>query len=496
MAKTRASGKTNGDSSEPGSPKTPKKVPMSPKSTPRKKKEVAEKHMNGNGSTPEKLIAQTGKTWGRARDVSTGTIIGSALIMLLCPLLVIYFYISCHSFQCELVAPATTAYDLGLVKFAQTYFPKPTTAGFQLYFAWLLFQIALAVFLPGKIGYGQMTPAGFTLPYIVNGLLAWFVTHGLFFGLSLGLGLFPASIIYDNWAGLIVAANLYGYLLTAFCFAKAHYFPTHAADRKFSNSWIYDLYMGIEFNPRIGMLDFKLFHNGRPGIVAWTLIDLSFAAAQYAKIGYVTNQMILINIFHAMYVLDFFYNEDWYLRTIDIAHDHFGFYLSWGDTVWLPTMYTFQSHYAVINPVDLSTPYVIGVLVLGFGGYFIFRSVNDQKDKVRASNGHIKIWGKPAKVIRTEYTTSDGKLHKSLLLISGYWGLSRHFNYVGDLMISMAMCMSCGTKHLSAYFYIIYMTWLLLDRIYRDDHRCRAKYGKYWDQYIKAVPYKLIPYVF
>jgi 7-dehydrocholesterol reductase len=44
--------------------------------------------------------------------------------------------------------------------------------------------------------------------------------------------------------------------------------------------------MGIEMNPRFGKYwDFKLFHNGRPGIIAWTLINLSFAAAQYNKIG-------------------------------------------------------------------------------------------------------------------------------------------------------------------------------------------------------------------
>lgn len=31
--------------------------------------------------------------------------------------------------------------------------------------------------------------------------------------------------------------------------------------------------MGIEFNPRFGKhWDFKLFHNGRPGIIAWTLM--------------------------------------------------------------------------------------------------------------------------------------------------------------------------------------------------------------------------------
>ena len=38
-------------------------------------------------------------------------------------------------------------------------------------------------------------------------------------------------------------------------------------------SVLYDMYMGIELNPRFGKyFDFKLFHNGRPGIIAWTLM--------------------------------------------------------------------------------------------------------------------------------------------------------------------------------------------------------------------------------
>jgi len=41
-------------------------------------------------------------------------------------------------------------------------------------------------------------------------------------------------------------------------------------------------------------------------------------------------------------VLDFFWNEAWYLKTIDICHDHFGWYLGWGDCVWLPYLYTLQ----------------------------------------------------------------------------------------------------------------------------------------------------------
>ena len=88
-----------------------------------------------------------------------------------------------------------------------------------------------------------------------------------------------------------------------------------------------------------------------------------------------------------------------------------------------------------------------------------------------------------------------GEQRESLLLCSGWWGLSRHFNYVasplhasmspaerraarppadlhgdpvqGDLMMSLAFCLTCGVTHILPYFYIIYMTILLV-------HRCAA----------------------
>jgi hypothetical protein len=51
----------------------------------------------------------------------------------------------------------------------------------------------------------------------------------------------------------------------------------------------------------------------------WTLdsnSNLSFTAWQYQLHGYISNSIVIVNILQAMYVLDFFYNEDWYLRTI------------------------------------------------------------------------------------------------------------------------------------------------------------------------------------
>ncbi|KAG0308372.1 7-dehydrocholesterol reductase [Dissophora globulifera] len=457
---------------------------------------------NQEAKAQKKIDAQVGKTWGRDRDVSFRTILISFAILVLSPIWVMYTYISCNGYSCALSAPALEVYNasnhLGaLSTLLARELPTFSPYAIRLFFSWLAFQAILYAILPAKIGYGQRTPAGYLLPYKVNGLLAWFISHAVYAAGGLYFGWWKLSIIHDNWGGLLIAANMYGYFLAFFCFIKAYTFPSHPADRKFSGSAIYDFLMGIEFNPRFGKyFDFKLFHNGRPGIVAWTMINLSFAAAQYQEIGYVTNSMILLNLLHATYVLDFFYNEDWYLRTIDIAHDHFGFYLAWGDSVWLPWLYTLQSHYLLRNTVDLTSVQFAFIFTVGFTGYFIFRSVNHQKDIVRSTDGECMIWGKPAKVIRTSFVTSDGKTHKSLLLCSGYWGLSRHFNYVGDLLISLAMCMTCGVRHLLPYYYVIYMTILLLHRIQRDHTRCKGKYGKFWEEYEKIVPYKLIPYVY
>ncbi|KAI8054354.1 7-dehydrosterol-delta 7-reductase [Syncephalis plumigaleata] len=422
-------------------------------------------------------------TWGRAFEISYFTRAMCASIVMFCPLMVIVFWSACTHYQCSLSAVGYRVLDTpltrdGLWQLFLDVFPQPTKEAFLLHAGWLIYQGVLYAIVPAMIGYGQRTPA-------VNGFNIWIITHVLY------------CIIADNWGGLLVSVNVYGYFLSVFSYIKAYVAPSHPEDRKFSGSWIYDYFMGIEMNPRFGELwDFKLFHNGRPGICAWTLINLSFAAKEFEVKGYVSKEMIALNIMHAVYVVDYFYNEDWYLRTIDIAHDHFGFYLSWGDSVWLPFMYTLQSHYLLRNVVELTPVQYAIIWALELGGFFIFRAANHQKDIVRRTNGDCKIWGKPAQFIRAEYLTSDGKQHKSILLTSGLWGVAQHFNYIGDLMMCTAFCMCCGFEHLLPWFYVIYMTILLVHRTRRDEHRCRAKYGAYWDEYTKAVPYRMLPYVY
>ncbi|KAI9298934.1 ERG4/ERG24 ergosterol biosynthesis protein [Neoconidiobolus thromboides FSU 785] len=440
-------------------------------------------------------------TWGREKNVSFLNILFVGLVFFFSPFIVIYFWICLEHFEGSLFYPLIEIYyryslDKLTVEWLTGLLPVPTRKGFYLYFGWLAFHGLAYLYFPSNIGYGQETPAGHVLPYRVNGFRIWILTHALFFIFTLVFPVFDGAIIAENWGALLVATNVYGYFLTFFSYYKAQYFPTHPEDRKFSGSKLYDLVMGIELNPRLFGIDFKLFHNGRPGITAWTLINISFAYAQYKNLGYVTNSLVALIILHGIYVVDFFYNEDWYLRTIDIAHDHFGYYLAWGDSVWLPFMYTLQSFYLYRNPIDLSIPFFWAIMGLGLGGYFIFRECNNQKDIIRKAGGKGKIWGYEANVITAKYKTSDGETRVSYLLASGYWGLARHFNYFGDLMMCLAFCLTCGLDSLLPYFYFFYMIALLVHRTMRDQNRCKGKYGPYWDKYCELVPYKIVPYIF
>lgn len=208
--------------------------------------------------------------------------------------------------------------------------------------------------------------------------------------------------------------------------------------------------------------------------------------------------MIVVILLHALYVVDFFWNEEWYTRTVDISHDHFGFMLSWGDTTFLPTFYTLQAQYLARYPTNASRTQNVAILLVGIVGYALFRSANHQRYRVRAQQNepNITVWGAPATFIRCKYRTADGKEHKTILLTCGWWGLARHANYLGDLILAWAMCATCGFHHFLPWSYFFYLFALLSHRARRDERRCKNKYGRHWEEYCEAVPHLLIPGVY
>jgi 7-dehydrocholesterol reductase len=161
--------------------------------------------------------------------------------------------------------------------------------------------------------------------------------------------------------------------------------------------------------------------------------------------------------------------------------------------VWVPAVYTSPMLFMVNHPVGLSVVAALIIFALGLASIWINYWADYQRQTVRATNGETTIWGATPKLILAEYSTETGERKTNLLLASGFWGISRHFHYVPELLAAFFWSCATGFSYFSPFFYVIFLTILLTHRAFRDDTKCRNKYGKYWDEYCKLVPYKIIP---
>ena len=85
------------------------------------------------------------------------------------------------------------------------------------------------------------------------------------------------------------------------------------------------------------------------------------------------------------------------------------------------------------------------------------------------------------------------------ILVRGFWGVSRHVNYAGEILQAVALALPAllATGSLVPLLYPLYYVALFVPRAADDDAVCRAKYGPaLWDAYVRAVPWRIVPYLY
>lgn len=258
---------------------------------------------------------------------------------------------------------------------------------------------------------------------------------------------------YDNYVALMSAAIVVSWALSLALFASAALRGDRvlAAVGGSTGSTVYDWFVGRELNPRIGGLDVKEFCELYPGLIGWFVLDLCMAAKQLEASGRVSAAMALICAFHGIYVWDSHRNEASILTTMDITSDGFGFMLAFGDLAWVPFTYSLQARLAVAWPHALPLAGAAACVVLKALGYAVFRGSNGVKDAFRRDPGAPRV-----RHLRTLQTQRGTRL-----IVSGWWGLSRHPNYLGDWIMGVAWCLPLGFSSIVPYFYAIYFATLL-----------------------------------
>jgi hypothetical protein len=360
--------------------------------------------------------------------------------------------------------------------------PAPTWEAAVIFSVWVLFQAILQIVVPGRWQDGTPLPDGTCLRYKMNGWVSFCITLGLFF-LATRLDWIKPTIIYDHFGPLLTTVNIFAFALSLvlYVFGKRS-----QREGRPAGNFFYDYFMGVDLNPRIGSFDLKFFLESRPGLIGWVLVNYSLAARQNEIHG-ITTPMGLVFAFQFLYVADYFWHEEAILTTWDIKHEKLGWMLVWGDLVWVPFTYTLQAYYLLSHPHDLPLWGSAAIVILNLAGYGIFRGANWQKHLFRKDPDAL-VWGKKPEYIRTQ--------RGSLLLISGWWGIARHINYLGDLMMALAWCLPCLFAQPLPYFYFVYFLILLLHRERRDHAACLAKYGPDWENYCRKVPWRIVPYMY
>ena len=333
-----------------------------------------------------------------------------------------------------------------------------------------LVQLLMMWLVPARYHKGPIAPSGHVPVYKANGVQCFLLTIVLWAVGSLYLELFDAGFCYKHASGMFAFLNMSALLLVVVLYIKGRVAPS-TKDAGHSGNLIFDMFWGTELYPRFGKAiwptgwDVKMFTNCRFGLMYWGLSGLSYAAAQYSINGRVSDSMMVSALVQVVYVLKFFWWEMGYMHTMDIQHDRAGFYICWGCLVWVPMLYTCHTLYLVKNAFHMGWPLTVFLLAFGIGGVYLNYEADAQKERFRGAQGKCKIWGKDAEGITAEYTTVDGEKKKSLLLLSGWWGVSRHFHYLPEWMAAFSWTApTLYEGNVLGFVYFVFLVLLLVDR--------------------------------
>ena len=195
----------------------------------------------------------------------------------------------------------------GAIDGIRSAFYRPTWTSTAVIGFFMLFELALMK-LPGKKVKGPITAKGHVPEYTANGFPAFLITLTTWSACTY-FGLFPATIVYDNFCAIISSLCVFALLFCLVLYIKGLYFPS-TPDHGSSGNPIVDYWWGTELYPNILGFDVKMFTNCRFGMNAWYLIVLSFAAKN-AELngGQVTYAMMVCASLITIYLGKFFWWE-------------------------------------------------------------------------------------------------------------------------------------------------------------------------------------------
>jgi delta24(24(1))-sterol reductase len=153
--------------------------------------------------------------------------------------------------------------------------------------------------MPGVMSQGRPLrhEGGKKLPYYCSAYTSWYTTLVIAAALHF-TGVYPLYTLIDEFGSIMTVAILSGFLNSIIVYAQA---IIRDRTHRLTGYPIYDFFMGAELNPRIGILDFKMFYEVRIPWFILFFITTSVAARQYETYGYVSAEVVFLMGAHFVY---------------------------------------------------------------------------------------------------------------------------------------------------------------------------------------------------
>jgi delta14-sterol reductase len=356
------------------------------------------------------------------------------------------------------------------------------TLGFLAPVLITLLIFALNAILPGRwvTGYITKPGSGEKMRYRLNGVLVLPVAVLSWFLLGY-FKIIPYDWLYTyRWYGLAGASTL------GIIFSFALVLP-YSPVRK---SFLADLFFGRLENLQLldGKVDAKMWLY-LTGAIMLELNTLSFTAHHWILFGgQASPGIFLASALITWFVVDYVIFEEVHLYTYDLFAERIGFKLGWGCLVFYPYFYAI-SLWVTVDLPDPPTPswFLVIFVIIFLTGWVLSRGANLQKYYFKKDRGRKFLWIESEKI-------TDGN---NALLVSGFWGISRHINYLGEVLMAAGIILCTGYPMLIwPWMYPLYYVVMLSMRQIDDDKRCAFKYGQLWSKYAKKVPYRIIPFIY
>jgi protein-S-isoprenylcysteine O-methyltransferase Ste14 len=324
--------------------------------------------------------------------------------------------------------------------------------------------------LPARNVDGYVRDAsGAPLRYRLNGLLVFALTM-ITFVTGAHLGWWHLDVLYEQRWSMLCAACVLGLVVSVLFLAGAS--PVKGL--------LADFYLGRRENPRAFAVDAKMYLY----LAGATMLGLNLVSfASHA--GWSAGVIAHLGMF-GFFLVDYLSFEEVHLYTYDLFAERVAFKLGWGCLVFYPYFYAIGLWSVAERGVATSGLTIAIAVVVFTVGWVLARGANLQKFLFK-KRPHTKLLG----LVPQEAIEGEGKR----LLVSGFWGLSRHVNYLGEILMASGLALALGF-HLGPWLYPLYYVALLVPRQIDDDARCARKYGALWDDYRRRVRWRIIPGVY